>query len=199
MNNPYIISKDEAIRRLDDTGPIEAGLDLAGIDTSLPLVLDDSDRKKGVERRCHKRFRLIKQAYALIRSISEGPLEIGGKSMGCIACAVFNAKPAKLGIIDNISMGGLTFQHVDSRIRLNNAFVLDILLTDCRFYLADIPFQIITDLEIPDDIPSDSIEMRQVRLQFQKLTADQEAKLKDFITNHGAESSKLNCRWGKYS
>ena len=191
MNNPYIISKDEAIRRLDDTGPIEAGLEVAGIDTSLPLVLDDSDRKKGVERRCHKRFRLIKQAYALIRSISEGPLEIGGKSMGCIACAVFNAKPAKLGIIDNISMGGLTFQHVDSRVKLDNKFVLDILLADCGFYLADIPFKIITDFEIPDDILGDSVVMRQVRLQFQKLNANLKAKLKDFILNHGVEIGEI--------
>ena len=78
-------------------------------------------------------------------------LKIEGKSMGCIACEVFKAKPAKLGIINNISKGGLTFQHVDSNIQISNEFVLDILLTDCRFYLPGIPFTLITDFAIPED------------------------------------------------
>ena len=62
--------------------------------------------------------------------------------------------------------------------------MLDILLADCGFYLADIPFKVITDFEIPDDILGDSVVMRQVRLQFQKLNANLEAKLNDFILNH---------------
>jgi hypothetical protein len=40
---------------------------------------------------------------------------------------------------------------------------------------------------IPDEVSSDTVEMRQVRLQFQKLNAIQQAKLKDFIMNHGTE------------
>ena len=85
------------------------------IDDSLVLDLDDSDEEKRIEYRYHKRFQLNKDAFALIRSIPAGPLKIHGKSMGCIACAVFNAKPAKLGKIDNISMGGLMFHHADSK------------------------------------------------------------------------------------
>ena len=105
--------------------------------------------------------------------------------MGCIACAVYNTKPAKLGKIDNISMGGLMFHHADSKAQIGQAFVLDILLADCGFYLANMPFKTITDVVIPDDVSSDAIEMRQVRLQFQKLNAIQQARLKLFITNHG--------------
>jgi hypothetical protein len=107
--------------------------------------------------------------------------------MGCIACAVFNAKPARLGKIDNISMGGLMFHHVDSKAQLSQTRVLDILLADCGFYLANLPFEIITDDVIPDEVSSDTVEMRQVRLQFQKLNAIQQARLKDFIMNHGTE------------
>jgi hypothetical protein len=107
---------------------------------------------------------------------------------------VFNAKPAKLGIIDNISMGGLTFQNIDSKIQLNNAFVLDILLTESRLYLADIPFKIISDFEIPEDIPGDPIEMRQVRLQFQKLSVNHQAKLIDFILNQGVEIGEIGVK-----
>ena len=191
MNNLYVISKEDPIQLVDKVGPIEDGYDLSGIDDPLPLDLDDSDRKKRIEYRYHKRSQLNKDAFALIRSISAGPLKIHGKSMGCIACAVFNARPAKLGKIDNISMGGLMFHHVDSKAQLNQAFVLDILLADCGFYLANMPFKTITDVVIPEDVPGDSIEMRQVRLQFQKLNAIQQARLKNFILNHGAEIGEL--------
>ncbi len=191
MNNLYVISKEDPIQLVDKVGPIEDGYDLSGIDDPLPLDLDDSDRKKRIEYRYHKRSQLNKDAFALIRSISAGPLKIHGKSMGCIACAVFNARPAKLGKIDNISMGGLMFHHVDSKAQLNQALVLDILLADCGFYLANMPFKTITDVVIPEDVPGDSIEMRQVRLQFQKLNAIQQARLKNFILNHGAEIGEI--------
>ncbi len=187
MNNLYVISKEDPIQLVDEAAPIEDAYHLTGIDDSLPLDLDDLYRKKRIEYRYHKRSQLSKDAFALIRSTSAGPLKIHGKSMGCIACAVFNAKPAKLGKIDNISMGGLMFHHVDSKAQLSKALVLDILLADCGFYLANMPFKTITDVVIPEDVPGDAIEMRQVRLQFQKLNAIQQARLKNFIMNHGAE------------
>ncbi len=189
--NLYVTSKYHPFRLADDFEAVEDGRDPTGLDESLLQNPFDLNQGKRVEHRYHKRFQLSKQACALIRSISAGPLKIDGKSMGCIACTVFNAKPAKLGIIDNIGMGGLTFQHVDSRVKLDNTFVLDILLADCGFYLADIPFKIITDFEIPDDILGDSVVMRQVRLQFRKLNANLEAKLKDFILNHGVEIGEI--------
>ena len=191
MNNLYVISKEDPIQLVDEAAPIEDAYDLTGIDDSLPLDLDDSDQKKRIEYRYHKRSQLNKDAFALIRSISAGPLKIHGKSMGCIACAVFNAKPAKLGKIDNISMGGLMFHHVDSKAQLSQALVLDILLADCGFYLANMPFKTITDVVIPEDVPGDAIEMRQVRLQFQKLNAIQQARLKGFLMNHGTEIGEI--------
>ncbi len=187
MDNIYYISEDDPKLLVDEIGMIEDGYDPSGMDDSLLRDLDDSDGKKRIEYRHHKRFQLDKDAFALIRSISAGPLKINGKSMGCIACAVFNAKPAKLGKIDNISMGGLMFHHADSKAQLSHALVLDILLADCGFYLANIPFKTITDVVIPDEVSSDAIEIRQVRLQFQKLNAIQQARLKDFIMNHGTE------------
>jgi len=191
MNNLYVISKDDPIQLVDEVGSIKDAYDPAGIDDSLPLDMDDSDRKKRIEYRYHKRSQLNKDVFALIRSISAAPLKIHGKSMGCIACAVFNARPAKLGKIDNISMGGLMFHHES---QLNQAFVLDILLADCGFYLANIPFKFITDVVIPEEVAIDAIEIRQVRLQFQKLNAIQQARLKDFIMNHGAEIDEIGAK-----
>ena len=187
MDNIHYIGKDDPSQLVDEISIIQHGYNPSGINDSLLLDLDDSDEKKRIEYRRHKRFELSENAFALMRSISAGPLKIYGKSMGCIACAVFNARPVKLGKIDNISMGGLMFHHADSKEQLSQAVVLDILLADCGFYLANIPFKTITDVVIPDEVFSDAIEIRQVCLQFLKLNAFQQARLEDFIMNHGTE------------
>ena len=179
MDSIHYIIEDTATLPSDEIGMIEDG--------HKPNRLDDADGKKQVEYRNHKRFQLEKDAFALIRSGPSGPLEINGKSMGCIACAVYNANPAKLGKIDNISMGGLTFHYAHSKAYLSRALVLDILLADCGFYLANILFKIIADVLIPDEVFTDAIEIRQVRLQFQQLSTIQQASLKDLIVSHGTE------------
>ncbi len=187
MDNMYCISEDDPNLLVDKIRMIEDGYHPSRLVDSLLLDFDDSDEEKRIEYRHHKRFQMNKDAFALIRSIPAEPLKIQGKSMGCIACAVFNAKPVKLGKIDNISMGGLMFYHADSKEQLSQALVLDILLADCGFYLANMQFKTITDVVIPDEVFSDAVEMRQVRLHFQKLNAIQQARLKDFIINHGTD------------
>ena len=187
MDKMCYISEGDPNLLVDEIGLLEDGYDSRGLADSLLLDLDNLDGKKRIEYRYHKRFQLTEDAFALVRPIPAGPLKIHGKSMGCIACAVFNAKPTKLGKIDNISMGGLMFHHVDSKVQSSQALVLDILLADSGFYLANMPFKTITDVVIPDEVFSDAIETRQVRLQFQQLNAVQRAKLKDFIVNHGTE------------
>jgi hypothetical protein len=180
MENIYHISEAHPNLLVGEIGRIDDGYQPGG--------MDDSDEKKRIEYRHHKRFQLDKDAFALIRSNSAAPLEISGKSMGCIACAVFNTRPVKLGKIDNISMGGVMFHHADSKAKLSQTPVLDILLADCGFYLANIPFKTINDVVIPDEVSSDAIEIRQVRLQFQKLNTIQKARLKNFIVIHRTES-----------
>ena len=187
MDNINYISEDDPNLPVDEIGMIEDGYNQMGMDASLLLDLDNLYGKKRIESRYHNRYQLTDDAFALIRPISTGPLKIYGKSMGCIACAVFNAKPVKLGKIDNISMGGLMFHHADCEEQSNQALVLDILLADCGFYLSDMSFKTITDVVIPDEVFSDAIEIRQVRLQFQQLNTIQQARLKNFIMNHGTD------------
>ena len=55
-------------------------------------------------------------------------------------------------------------------------------------------FKTITDGVVPDDIPGNLFEMRQVRLQFQKLNVDQLGKLNKFIFNHGAEIGEIGAK-----
>jgi hypothetical protein len=194
MNNLYVISEGELIQLANDVEHIEGGKDLMEIDDSQSPDWEEPGGKKGVERRCHKRFHLKKDAFVLIRPISAGPLNIQGKSMGGIACEVFNARPARLGKIENISMGGLQFQHVTGKKQLNRNYILEILSADCKFYLPNIPFEIKADFVLPGDIPDSSFEIRQVRLQFQNLSASQQARLNQFLLKHGTEVGEIGVK-----
>jgi hypothetical protein len=194
LNDLYFGSKTAALPLLDSVGLVDGVIDQTASDDLLRHELGDLDEKKKIDSRQHKRFQLNENAFALVRSLHTEPLKIYGKSMGCIGCAVFNAKPAKLGKIDNISMGGLMFHHVDGKTQHRKALVLDILMADCGFYLAGIPFKTITDTVVPDDIPVNLLAMRQVRLQFQNLNVDQQDQLEKFIFSHGAEIGEIDAQ-----
>ena len=181
MNDLYYVDETQTFRMVDDFELIDDVFDQTGIADSLRPNLGGSNRKKKIDSRQYKRFQLNEFAIALIRSVHTVPLKIYGKSMGSIACAVYNAKPSKLGKIDNISLGGLMFHHIDSKSRVSKALVLDILLANCGFYLANIPFKTITDGVVHEDIPDNLFEMRLVRLQFQRLNVDQLDKLNKLI------------------
>ena len=187
MGNIFYIDEDNPSLLAGKIEVIQDGCDPGRMEDTLQLDLDDLANEKRVGNRRHKRYQLKENAFALIRPGSSSPLKLRGKSMGCIACAVFNAKPVKLGKIENISLGGLMFKHVDSKAQLNEALVLDILMAGCGFYLADIAFKIITDAVIPDDVNSEAIGMRQVCLKFQILNGFQQASLKSLIIDQGAQ------------
>ena len=100
---------------------------------------------------------------------------------------MFRSKPIKLGRIDNISMGGLVFRYIESQTKSNESFVLDILLADCGFYLGNLLFKTISDIEVYEDLPIDSVKTRQLLVQFKKITPEQKIQLDYFIRNHGSE------------
>ena len=156
-----------------------------------PMDLVVSIEMERNERRYHERFQLKEDAFALIRPPLARPLKIGGKSMGCIACDVYNSKSVRFGKIDNISMGGLMFHHVDCKNHYGNGHVLDILLTESRFYLTDIPYKTVADRVVPDEIPDEFIKLCQVRLEFQNLNDIQLATLKGFILNHNLKIGEI--------
>ena len=154
----------------------------------LPLYnLTDPKTQERPERRNHRRFQINEVAFAMIRSALSKPICLIDKSMGEIACDVFRLKPIKLGRIDDISMDGLVFRYADSKIQLNETSVLDILLADCGFYLENVSFNTISDTEIFEDYPIDSVKMKQIRLQFRKLTPSQKFKLEYLIHHHGSK------------
>jgi hypothetical protein len=181
MRGRHFSIGDEVRQVAKESRSIESDLDFLEIDESLlpGFVYSKSQRK--IERRRHQRFKVDTFASALIRSATKKPIEILGRGMGEIACSVFRCKPAKLGRIHNISMGGLMFRYVDAKSQPCESLVMDILSADCGFYLENLRYRSVSDFLVPDDLPSDFIQMRQLHVEFDRLTDYQIDMLEYFI------------------
>ncbi len=188
MDTIYFRDVDGPSQMFYENGPSE-GIYGERSNAGLPFLnLVDPKIQARAERRNHNRFQIKKVAFAIIRSVFSKPICLIDRSMGEIACNVFRSKPIKFGRIDDISMDGLLFRYVDSKTQSNESPVLDILLADCGFYLESVSFNTISDTEIAEDFPIDSVKMKQLRMQFRKLTPDQKFQLEYLIQSHGSES-----------
>jgi hypothetical protein len=187
MNKIAFPNDDRSMQMFHGEGLIEADYEITSADFSPLLDLDYQKREEVHDRRTYNRFQVKVHAFALIRSVPSQPIFLTDRSMGEIACDVFRSKPIKLGRINNISMGGLVFRYIESQAQSNESSVLDILLADCGFYLGNLSFKTISDIELSEDVPIDSVKMKQLRVQFKKITPNQKIQLEYFIRNHGSE------------
>lgn len=117
--------------------------------------------KDFAERREGKRFEVQEGAFASLR------------------CPV-----SKLGQITDISRGGLAFRYIDTGVRPDRSFDLDISLTDNDFHLKEVSCKKISDSEIISEFHFSSITMRRLGVQFAELTHNQTSQLEYFIKNH---------------
>jgi hypothetical protein len=162
----------------------EFNQEVKGVSRSLLLELIDKKMERNVEQRAHERFRVNKDAFALIRPSAAKHIRVADRSMAEIACAVYRSKPIKFGRINNISMGGLSFRYIDGEERSLQPLVLDILVADCGFYLENLTFKNIADFEIADDPAINSFKMRLNQVQFESLEPAAIMKLKYFVENY---------------
>jgi len=184
MNRTSFLINVEPILKLYGDGRTANSDGITNIEQALLEYLIDQPPKKSVERRAYRRFHVEKAAFALIRPPHIKPIHIQGKSMSEIACAVFRSKLTWVGQISNISMGGLACHYIKRNDPYNDILEMDILLAGSGFYLRNLAFKPIADFEIDDVIPFDTIETRQLRVQFNSLTEYHKSQLDDFIRNH---------------
>ena len=168
-------------RRNYAKGLSEYDHDVGRVSQSLLLELIDRKSVRTVEKRAHERFKINKDAFALIRPAADGKLRVENKSMAEVACAIYRSKPVRFGRIDNISMGGLSFRYITGEERSNQSLVLDILVAESGFYLENLTFKNISDFEMDDDFTINSFKMRLNRVQFEGLEPAAIMKLKHFV------------------
>jgi hypothetical protein len=190
MDNRHFIDDNGPIRWINENRLLEDSVDPISIDDAFLIDFIDPKAEGRIERRRHKRIKVDKYAVSLIRSATSKSIKIQGRSMGDIACSVFRSKPVRIGRINNISMDGLMFRHVDSKKKSSESLVLDILSLDCGFYLGNIRFRSISDFAIAEDFSNSSIKMRQFQLEFERLSNAQTDQLEYFMWKVLAGSKK---------
>ena len=164
----------------------EFNYDVASVGRSMLVELMDKNVVKGVEKRAHERFQTHKDAFALIRPADAEEICIADKNMAEIACSVYRSKPVRFGRINDISMGGLSFHYITGEERSVPSLVLDILVAESGFYLKDLTFKNISDVEIEDQFAINTFKLRLNRVQFEGLELAAMMKLKHFVENFSA-------------
>jgi hypothetical protein len=124
------------------------------------------NRIEVVERRRHKRFQPEDGAYAAVRPQYD-----------------------KIGQIIDVSRGGLAFRYMVSGCQEGASPELDIFLIGDSFHLDKVPFQIVTDEEIPGKLSPGTQIMRRCGVKFGELKQTQILKLEEFILNHQVDET----------
>lgn len=186
MDKIYLFDDNQTDRMYYANELSEADHDIAIMNRSPFLTLIDENTVKTGDRRAHKRFQVKKDAIALIRPVSAKQVRVADRSMGEIACAVYRSKPLKFGRINDISMHGLCFDYIACREGSSQSLVLDILLADRGFYLANLKFKTISDVKIDSDFSMDPIKKRRHHVQFKRPTPAQIRKIQYFIQHYSS-------------
>ena len=114
-----------------------------------------------LERRQMKRFKVAEGAFAAL--MNHG---------------------SQLGQIKDISKMGLSFRYIDSQEEHPEARELKIILGSGGLCVDKVPVKKVSDFQIKSEFSFSSIKMRQIGLQFGKLTPEQQLRLSNFIQNH---------------
>jgi len=121
-------------------------------------------RKRTVERRKTKRYKAVEGAYAAI-----------------------SPKSHKLGQIIDISMGGLAFKYIDTSnddTKNQSHTKESIFLSSMGFYVGDLPFKTVSDVEVTNAPSFSSMKVRERHVQFTDLSFKQLFDLDYYLRNN---------------
>ena len=119
------------------------------------------NKKEMTEQRKYLRYRAKEGAIAAIR------------------CADVN-----VGQIIDISKGGLSFSYVSLDHDQKGPCELDVFFRNNGFYLKNIPFKMVSDFDMDNDLLFSSITLRRQSVRFCKLNSKQHSDLERFIHHH---------------
>lgn len=97
-------------------------------------------------------------------------------------------KSSRVGRVKDISMGGLSFEHIYDEDLGGNHSKSDVSLWVDNYSMADIPCRVVYDIPISEppeyDYLSVHFRTRRCGVQFGKLTENQETQLDSFLKTH---------------
>lgn len=115
-----------------------------------------------VERRKHERFAARDDVVAALRSSLE----------------------RKVGLVMNVSRGGLAFRYIESSEMVAEPFELDLKLGETGVDLKGVPVRLVTDTGMANEFSFSLIPLKKCSVQFGQMTCKQTSNLDFFLQYH---------------
>jgi hypothetical protein len=122
---------------------------------------DHTDRRSGVPRRRHERYKAKNNVFVEIKD-----------------------SVVKMGQVLDISKGGLAFHYLDFGRQPKKSFEIDILVKNNGFHLGNVQFKGITDLKADKEYALSYMPIRRLGGQFNKLSQNQMYQIENLIMHH---------------
>ena len=94
-----------------------------------------------------------------------------------------------IGEVLNVSKGGLAFKYMAEFSSAAKHSKLNVFALGGNLFLRDVPVKTVSDTEMPIEIDFSSIRMRRMGLEFEDMTEDQKAALRELILEKKANYS----------
>ena len=105
------------------------------------------------------------------------------KAVDGVFAALINHN-SKLGQIKDISGMGLSFRYIDNGDASDETTELKIIIGERGVYLDNLPFKKINDFAIKNESSFSALRIRQIGLQFGKLTPHQQIRVERLLQHH---------------
>lgn len=109
------------------------------------------------------------------------------------ASVAFGRDSGELGEIIDISIGGLAYCYFGKKAQSKESSRLDVLLSNGRSGVGDLPFTTVSDVKMYHDLPVGSLT-RRCSIAFGELTKNQRTALVRLIENHTTLAEQLSER-----
>lgn len=136
-----------------------------------------------VERRKHKRYPMPRGTFVILRKGSERLNNHAKMSIGEIAMVLYKSKPDFMGQVTDVSFGGVGFESHNTGIPDTGNMELDLLMTEQRLYLHNIPYGTVT-LEPTGSGGKKATKFRKNALCFKDLDAELKDRLGELLARH---------------
>jgi hypothetical protein len=130
-------------------------------DTKRNIVAGDGGKVMQIDRRRYQRYSFKKQVYA-----------------------VFKPEPVRMLPIIDIGMGGMSVSDTDGLVEADTDAQLEIMSSDCSFFLDKVPFHFISVTEGSRVYPAVPDNLRIIHLRFGRLPSSQESELRYLIRHY---------------
>jgi hypothetical protein len=133
------------------------------------------------ERRKHKRYRMPRGTFAILREDIQRLHDHENMGIGEIAMVLYKANPEMMSQVVDIGFGGVAVKAPAEEIMDTRGLQLDVLMAEQGIYVYDIPFAIIDHPGVSDDTSTDA-DSKLHAFRFGDLNAQQEDRLKRLMT-----------------